>query len=387
MPQRWRALLILTVARLSLGFQVQSIAAVGPSLESDIGLSLGEIGMLIGLYYAPGLVLAFPSGLLGQRFSDKRVIVLSLLAMTLGATVACFAWEINGLILGRVLSGAGAAALNVVMTKMVTDWFADRSDITLAMAVFINSMPVGMGLAMLSLSWIAEAESWNAALGMAAGISLAALLLICFSYRKHPNDGPAAASIGWISRREILMVSLAGAAWGIFNGTVSVMTGFAPLFLGSHGLSVEAAALLVGFSIWFSAASVQVSGFLAQKRTRWGLLVAVGTLGWAVCLPLLDNPDLAIAGLLASGMVMGLPVAVFLVLPSVALRPESRAIGMGIFQTWLYVGTTFMPPVAGWMQAVSGFQAAPLTFAAVMIASNLLFYRLFLAVLRKRPAL
>ncbi|MBL3702998.1 hypothetical protein GI582_09870 [Sulfitobacter sp. BDSS02] len=102
---------------------------------------------------------------------------------------------------------------------------------------------------------------------------------------------------------------------------------------------------------------------------------------------MLDNPDLAIAGLLASGMVMGLPVAVFLVLPRVALRPESRAIGMGIFQTWLYVGTTFMPPVAGWMQAVSGFQAALLTFAAVMIASNLLFYRLFLAVLRKSPAL
>ena len=50
MPQRCRALLILTVARLSLGFQVQSIAAVGPSLESDIGLSLGEIGMLIRLY-------------------------------------------------------------------------------------------------------------------------------------------------------------------------------------------------------------------------------------------------------------------------------------------------------------------------------------------------
>ena len=245
---------------------------------------------------------------------------------------------------------------------------------------------VAMGLAMLSLSWIAEAESWNAALGMASGISLAALLLICLSYPKYPNDGPAEASVGQISRREILLVSLAGAAWGIFNGTVSLMTGFAPLFLGSHGLTAGVAATLVGVSIWLSAASVQVSGVLAQKQTRWGLLVAIGSLGWAICLPLLDNPHLAVAALLGSGMVMGLPVAVFLVLPSVALRPESRAIGMGIFQTWLYVGTTFMPPVAGWMQGVSGFQAASLIFAAVMISSNLLFYRLFLVALRKGPA-
>jgi len=369
-----------------LGFQVQSIAAVGPSLEAEIGLSLGEIGMLLGIYYAPGLLLAFPSGLLGQRFSDKRVIMLSLLAMTVGAAIACVAWDINGLVFGRLLSGAGAVALNVVMTKMVADWFAGRSDITLAMAVFINSMPVGMGLAMLSLSWIAEAESWNAALGMSAGISLAALLLVGLSYHTHPNDGPAAAIVGRISLHEIVMVSLAGAAWGIFNGTVSVMTGFAPLFLGLHGLSTGSAALLVSITIWLSAASVQASGFLAQKRSRWGLLVAIGSLGWAVCLPLLDNPDLAVAALLSSGIMMGLPVAVFLVLPTVALRPESMAIGMGIFQTWLYVGTTFMPPVAGWMQTFTGWQAAPLTFAAILIASNLVAYQLFLGAMRKSPA-
>ncbi|WP_278923872.1 MFS transporter [Pseudophaeobacter profundi] len=107
MPKRWRALLILTVARLSLGFQVQSIAAIGPSLEMEVGLSLGEIGMLIGLYYAPGIFLAFPSGMLGERFSDKRVIVLSLLAMTLGATVAALSPDVTGLMVGRLLSWVG----------------------------------------------------------------------------------------------------------------------------------------------------------------------------------------------------------------------------------------------------------------------------------------
>ena len=79
---------------------------------------------------------------------------------------------------------------------------------------------------------------------------------------------------------------------------------------------------------------------------------------------------------------MGLPVAVILVLPAVALRPESRAIGMGIFQTWLYFGTTFMPPIAGWMQQLTGWQPAPLVFAAVLVASQLLLYRAFIMLMR-----
>jgi hypothetical protein len=214
-------------------------------------------------------------------------------------------------------------------------------------------------------------------------MSFAAMLLVGLLYGKHPNDGPSTAAVGRISFDEVVLVSLAGAAWGIFNGAVSVMTGFAPLFLGSHGLSMGAVALFVTIAIWLSAGSVQVSGFLAQSRSRWGLLVVVGTLGWAVCLPLLNHPDLSVVALIGSGLLMGLPVAVFLVLPALALRPASRAVGMGIFQTWLYVGTTFMPPIAGWTQEFTGWPAAPLTFAAVLVAANLVLYQLFMRVMRR----
>jgi len=38
------------------------------------------------------------------------------------------------------------------MTKMVTDWLAGR-ELVLAMAVFVNAFPIGIGLALLSLVW------------------------------------------------------------------------------------------------------------------------------------------------------------------------------------------------------------------------------------------
>lgn len=378
MPDRWRALLVLTIARLSLGFQVQSIPAIGPDLVAQISLSAADLGTLIGLYYAPGLLLAFPAGLLGQRLSDKRVVILSLLIMVLGGVVSAVATEPTGLMAARLLSGVGGVALNVVMTKMIADWFAEREEIVLAMAIYINAMPVGMGLAMIFLSWIALAANWNYALLATGAISLAAVLLVLFAYRKHPNDGPGRTAAGsWISLREVMLVSVAGIIWGIYNGAYNVMMGFAPIFLSAHGVSAATAALFVSIAIWLSAASIQAGGIVAQAATRWTGLVVIGTVAWAVFLILMTHSDLSAISVLGAGLVMGLPVGVMLALPTRALRPESRALGMGIFQTWLYIGTTFIPPAAGWTQEATGEVAAPLLVTALLVASLLPLYWIF----------
>jgi hypothetical protein len=68
------------------------------------------------------------------------------------------------------------------MSKMVADWFAGR-EIRLAMAVFVNSFPIGVGLALLSLGAAAEAFGWPVALHATAAAAFASLLLLAFVYR------------------------------------------------------------------------------------------------------------------------------------------------------------------------------------------------------------
>jgi cyanate permease len=241
--------------------------------------------------------------------------------------------------------------LNVLMAKMVTDWFAGRREIVLAMAVFVNSFPIGVGLATLSLGALAGVAGWGASLAATAALALAALLLLAIAYAKHPNDGIGAAVAGAISTTEIALVCLAGAIWGIFNGAFAVMFGFAPTFLAREGLTLAQAGLIIGTATWLVAASVQAGGFLGQAWGRPAVLMAVGALGWAACLAVLaSEAGLSGAVLIGSGLLMGLPVGVIMAMPSQALRPESRAVGMGLFYTWLYVGHGLMPPAAGWLQ-------------------------------------
>jgi MFS family permease len=157
---RWVTLAVLTAARVSMAFQFQSFASAAPLLVRDIGIGYADVGFLIGLYMLPGIVLSFPGGLLGQRFGDKRMVGVGLGLMVFGGLLTGFAESYAMLLAGRLLSGIGGVLLNVLMAKMVTDWFAGR-EIVLAMTIFVNSFPVGIGLALLSLGWLSEHAGWG----------------------------------------------------------------------------------------------------------------------------------------------------------------------------------------------------------------------------------
>ena len=60
--QRWNVLALLFTVRLSMAFQFQSVASMSPALMKAYGVDLSDIGLLIGLYLAPGLVFALPGG-------------------------------------------------------------------------------------------------------------------------------------------------------------------------------------------------------------------------------------------------------------------------------------------------------------------------------------
>jgi MFS family permease len=84
MQNRWVVLALVVVARTAMGFQAQSVAAVGPFLVGDLGLSYARRGTLIGLYLLPGAFLALSGGVLGARFGDRAVVLSALGLMTLG---------------------------------------------------------------------------------------------------------------------------------------------------------------------------------------------------------------------------------------------------------------------------------------------------------------
>jgi hypothetical protein len=77
-------LALLFSVRVSTGIQYQAVASLSPQLMSGFVLSIADIGLLIGLYHAPGTILAFPGGAIGAWLGDKPVALIGLALMAIG---------------------------------------------------------------------------------------------------------------------------------------------------------------------------------------------------------------------------------------------------------------------------------------------------------------
>jgi MFS family permease len=388
MAPRWRLLMVLTAARTTMGIQFQSVVSVYPALASEISLGYGELGFLVGLYFLPGAFIALPAGAAGQRFGDKRMVLLGLFLMAAGAVLMCFASSVGWLSTCRLVSGVGAVLLNVAMSKMITDWFAGK-EIALAMSIFVNSFPIGIGLALLGYAWSLPVLGWRAGMLACGVVVAAAFLLVLLAGAKHANDRAtslqAAAPAVRLGRRELLLVCLAGAIWGLYNGGFSVMISFAPNALQSSGIAAAEAATVVALATWAVVLSIQAGGVLAQKWATAGALMVVGLAGWAACLVVAAIfPSLAAAAIVLAGCIMGVPVGAILALPAQVLHPSQRAIGMGIFYVWLYLGHGLLPPAAGWLQDWAGAPSAALLIVAAIAVIALVAYRAFLQLSRAK---
>ena len=385
---RWVALAIVFVTRTSMGYQFQSVASVGPLLVPELGLAWAQLGTLIGVYMLPGAFFALPGGMLGQRLGERRTVVASLALMVAGGLVTAASHGFAVAAAGRVLSGAGAVLMNILLAKMVADWFAE-GELTTAMAVMLSSWPVGLGLAAATLGGLATRSSWRMAI-VATGLAAAlGLVLIAFVYRDPPRapggaSGPADRR-ATLPRREVKLAVSAGFAWGCFNASLVAVIAFGPGMLMARGASLGDAGFIVSLAIWVTILSVPLGGLLTDRLGRANLVIVAGSITAALAtllLPALPHPLLAFCLL---GLAIGAPPGAMMALLPKAVAAERLATALGVYYTVFYVVMALAQPAAGAVRDLSGNPAAPIAFAALVMAATVLGLALFRGVERAAP--
>jgi len=249
---------------------------------------------------------------------------------------------------------------------MATDWFLGR-EIGTALALLVSSWPIGIGIALIVLPWIAITFSVPSAFLSAAVAAAVVLVLVAAIYRAPAIAAmvPEGGSSFRLSWREKGLVSLAGAVWALFNVGCIIVLSFTPSLLTAQGVSARDAGVATSFASWTLISTMVLGGILLD---RIGYATALMTTSFAVLgLSMMLLPSASSFALIAFiGAVAGLPCGAMLVLPTEVLRPQSRAQGMGIFYTWYYVGMTLLTPAAGLARDLSGNPGAPLIFAGLL---------------------
>jgi MFS family permease len=367
--QRWNVLVILFTVRLSMAFQFQSVASLSPALMKEYGVGLGDIGLLISLYLAPGIAFALPGGEIGRRFGDKRVVLVGLVLMMVGGLLMALAPSWHWQVAGRIGAGIGGVLLNVLMSKMVTDWFAGK-EIATAMAIFVNSWPAGIALCLFLLPVIAAAKGVAAALLLTTAFCAFGFLLLAVLYTTPSQPGSAAAppAAAWPRPPAIRAMVVAGTIWGLFNAALGMVFGFGTVLLVERGWSLAAAGSATSLILWIVSLSVPFGGVLADRSGKHVEIMLIGFALFATALLMATRTGAVIPAFVALGFVGGLSAGPIMSLPARVLTAPVRAVGMGIHFTLFYLLVVAAPIVAGVLSNHIGTAAAAFDFGAFMLA-------------------
>jgi hypothetical protein len=273
---------------------------------------------------------------------------------------------------GRLIAGLGGVLLNVMMSKMVTDLFAGR-EIASAMAIFVNSWPVGIACALVALPPVGSAFGVPAVHLVSAGVVAAGCIGLAMLYRPpaSPSNMDQAGSLP--IGMALVAIIVAGLMWSLFNVAFAMIFGFGPAMLTERGWTVAAAGSAVSLVMWLTMLSVPAGGLLADWTKRHIAFIAVGSLLFAAALATASRVDAIVPAFVVLGVVCGLPAGAIMSLPARVLQPATRAVGMGIFFTLYYVGMFVAPAIAGWLAAKVGGAGIAFDFGAgVLVVTALL---------------
>jgi len=366
---RWVVLGVLFLARTALGYTYQSVASVSPLLVADLAIGFAEIGALIGFFGLPGMFVALPGGLLGKRFGDVRVAVGGLLLMACGGFLMAAADGYGLAAAGRLLTGIGSVTMTVVLVKLVGDWFEGREIVT-ALAILMNSWPVGIALGQITQGAIGAAYGWQAAFGTAGAFSLCCAILIAVVFRRGVSRRePDAVPGDRIARGEVILIALAGLVWTLYNGGFVVIMGFAPALLTARGLDVADAGYLLSSATWVYMVAIPLGGWLSERLARPNLVMlscfALGAASVASA-PFLAEPVIAF---LFVGLFIGIPTGNVMALTVECVRRQHRNTGNGIYYTMHYAGMCVVPALAGWVLDRTGTTDAAMLVGAASTAA------------------
>ncbi|MGA5793190.1 MFS transporter [Streptomyces cellulosae] len=178
-------------------------------------------------------------GRLGDLFGKRRMLVVSLAVMVVGALVSAATSDLLVMIAGRTLQGfaMGAIPLGIGLMRDMLP----RERLGSAMALMSSSIGVGGGLALPAAALVAQHTDWHALYLGAAGLGLIAIALTLAVVPESPLrakgsfDLPGALGLAAGLLLFLLPVSK-GSDWGWTSGTTLGLFGAAAVVLLLWGL-------------------------------------------------------------------------------------------------------------------------------------------------------
>lgn len=328
-----------------------------PTYAQSKSDNLALVGVVLSMYGLWQAVIRLPLGIaadwLGWR---KPFIIVGLALAGMGAWTMGVADSVNGLIVGRAITGLAAGTwvpLVVVFSSLFPPHEAVRAS---AMLTFVGS--VGRVLATGVTGSLNELGGYSLAFFLAAGAAALAILIVLPTREKRrPPQQPSVGAIGsLITRRDVLLPSLLNAVNQYANWAATF--GFLPILARQLGATDVTQSALVSMSIGVVTlgnlvATAIVSRVGARRLVYLSfVLLSIGIGGAALAPSLL----LLFVSQFCIGLGQGIGYPVLMGLSIQHVADAERTTAMGLHQAVYAVGMFGGPWLSGLLADAMGIR-------------------------------
>ncbi|MGA1836989.1 MFS transporter [Herbiconiux sp. 11R-BC] len=193
----WIVFAVGVFAYMAAVLQRSTLGVAGVSAAERFDTSAALLSSLAVLQLVVYAGLQIPIGLLIDRVGPKLLICCGSAVMAAGQLVLAFAPDIGTAIAGRVLVGAGDAAVFISLIRLINSWFAGRT-VPLLSQWTGNIGAIGQVLSALPFAWVLHNAGWTPAFSAAAALSFVAFVLGVVLLADRPAEAaepPRAASV------------------------------------------------------------------------------------------------------------------------------------------------------------------------------------------------
>ncbi len=378
----WGGFLLILLALVVEGFDLQAANFASPSIETAFHLTRAQLGPLQSASLVGVLIGAVFIGPLGDRVGRRTILISCCVVYGLISLVAAFATSLTQLIILRFLIGIGLGAVLPNALALAGE-FAPRRHLATATGLVGIGITFGGVVAGAVAAHFLPTHGWPS-LFIAGGIlPIAIAFLLWLALPESPALRRTEAGEKQESGvRAILAPAYRGrtiAIWGIFPLVLMVvylLSGWIPLLVKDQGYSIATASWIATAShVGGVAGGVTASLMLA--RGHWKVVALFATLS-VVTLAVLAAHDwsmgmlitlLLLVGFFSTGTQNGLNGSTSATYPA-AMRASGLGWALGLGRVGSILG-----PLAGSLAIILGLRAprhffilalAPLAIAAIL---------------------
>ena len=359
-----------------------SITPAFPEIRDALGISSGQVGLLITVFTLPGILLTPVAGVLADRYGRRMVLVPSLFLFGIAGVACALATGFGLLLVLRTLQGVGAAALGAINITMIGDLYSGQRRTealgynSSVLSVGTASYPV-IGGALALLGW-----RYPFALPLVA-IPIALLVLFSLRNPEPHNDQDLKEYAGniWESVRDRRVVGLFCSTLVTFVILFGPLISYLPIFMSAtYGSSSLIIGLVVATASLTTALASTQEGWLTSRFSE-KTLIRTSFVFYAAALmliPLVPNVWLLLVPTVIFGAAQSLNLPPVFSLLNEAAPDDNRGAFISINSTILRLGQTLGPvlmSVAAIPAGLGGAYFAGAALAAAMFLVALILIR------------